>query len=170
MNAPRILVVDDDASFRRVLEYQLKEAGYDAVCAADGKQALDLFSADPFHAVLTDLDMPRVSGNDLLRQIKRESPDTPVIVITAYATVDSAVDAMKAGAFHYLTKPLNRDALLHTLKNALEFAGLVSENPWRRFCHQRFSTVSTWCRFSHRCPHDRVFWTRQHQRKTANPG
>jgi len=128
MNAPRILVVDDDASFRRVLEYQLKEAGYDAVCAADGKQALDLFSADPFHAVLTDLDMPRVSGNDLLRQIKRESPDTPVIVITAYATVDSAVDAMKAGAFHYLTKPLNRDALLHTLKNALEFAGLVSEN------------------------------------------
>ncbi len=128
MNAHRILVVDDDASFRRVLEYQLKEAGYSVACAADGEQALDLFSADPFHAVLTDLEMPRVSGNELLRRIKSQSPDTPVIVITAFATVDSAVDAMKAGAFHYLTKPLNRDALLHTLKNALEFAGLVSEN------------------------------------------
>jgi two-component system NtrC family response regulator len=69
-----------------------------------------------------------MSGNELLRQIKKQSPDTPVIVITAFATVDSAVDAMKAGAFHYLTKPLNRDALLHTLRTALEFAGLVSEN------------------------------------------
>jgi DNA-binding NtrC family response regulator len=128
MIAPKILVVDDDASFRRVLEYQLKEAGYSVVCAADGKKALDLFSEHPFHAVLTDLDMPQLSGNELLRQIKKQSPDTPVIVITAFATVDSAVDAMKVGAFHYLTKPLNRDALLHTLRNALEFAGLVSEN------------------------------------------
>jgi DNA-binding NtrC family response regulator len=128
MIAPKILVVDDDVSFRRVLEYQLKEAGYSVACAADGKKALDLFSENPFHAVLTDLDMPELSGNELLRQIKKQSPDTPVIVITAFATIDSAVDAMKAGAFHYLTKPLNRDALLHTLKNALEFAGLVSEN------------------------------------------
>jgi two-component system NtrC family response regulator len=128
MTAPKILVVDDDASFRRVLEYQLKEAGYSVACAADGKKALDLFFEHPFDAVLTDLDMPQLSGNELLRQIKKQSPDIPVIVITGFATVDSAVDAMKAGAFHYLTKPLNRDALLHTLRNALEFAGLVSEN------------------------------------------
>ena len=128
MIAPKILIVDDDSSFRRVLEYQLKEAGYNVLCAADGRQALDLFIEDPCHAVLTDLDMPKMSGNELLRQIKKQSPDTPVIVITAFATVDSAVDSMKAGAFHYLTKPLNRDALLHTLRNALEFAGLISEN------------------------------------------
>ena len=128
MIAPKILVVDDDASFRRVLEYQLKEAGYNVACAADGKKALDLFSENSFHAVLTDLDMPQLSGNELLRQIKKQSPDTPVIVITAYAAINSAVDAIKSGAFQYLTKPLNRDALLHTLKNALEFAGLVSEN------------------------------------------
>jgi len=128
MIAPKILVVDDDASFRRVLEYQLKEAGYSVACAADGKKALELYAEDPFHAVLTDLDMPELSGHELLRQIKRQSPDTPVIVITGFGTIDSAVDAMKAGAFHYLTKPLNHDALLHTLKNALEFAGLVSEN------------------------------------------
>jgi DNA-binding NtrC family response regulator len=128
MNAHRILVVDDDASFRRVLEYQLKQAGYAVVCVPDAEQAMDQFSMEPFHAVLTDLDMPRVSGNELLRRIKAESPDTPVIVITAFATVDSAVDAMKAGAFHYLTKPLNHDAMLHTLKNAIEYAGLVNEN------------------------------------------
>ena len=128
MSAPRILVADDDASFRRVLEFQLKEAGYIVACASDGKKALELFSRDSYHAVLTDLEMPELSGHQLLRQIKEKSPDTPVIVITAFATVDSAVEAMKAGAFHYLTKPLNRDALLHTLRNALEFAGLVSEN------------------------------------------
>lgn len=128
MVAPKILVADDDASFRRVLEYQLKEAGYRVTCASDGASALDLFSESSFDAVLTDLEMPRLSGTELLNQIKKQSPDTPVIVITAFATVDSAVDAMRAGAFHYLTKPLNRDALLHTLKNALEFAGLVSEN------------------------------------------
>ncbi len=128
MKGYTILVADDDSSFRRVLEYQLKEAGYNVVCATDGRHALELFSAGSFHAVLTDLEMPHLSGTELLRHIKSQSPDTPVIMITAFATVDSAVDAMKAGAFHYLTKPLNRDALLHTLRNALDFAGLVSEN------------------------------------------
>jgi DNA-binding NtrC family response regulator len=128
MIAAKILVVDDDPSFRRVLEYQLKEAGYNVSCAADGKKGLELFSEGLYQAVLTDLEMPELSGGELLRQVKKQAPDTPVIVITAFATVDSAVDAMKAGAFHYLTKPLNRDALLHTLRNALEFAGLVSEN------------------------------------------
>ncbi len=128
MIAPKVLVVDDDQSFRRVLEFQLQKAGYSVICAENGKKALDIFSEGSFHAVLTDLDMPVLSGNDLLRQIKQQSPDTPVIVITAYASIDSAVEAMKSGAFHYLTKPLNRDALLHTLENALRFAGLITEN------------------------------------------
>jgi DNA-binding NtrC family response regulator len=128
MFAPTILVVDDDSSFRRVLQYQLKEAGYSASSAPDAKQALALFSETPQDAVITDLDMPEISGIEFLRQIKQQSPDTPVIVITAYGTIDSAVEAMKLGAFHYLTKPVNRDALLHTLENALKFAGLVNEN------------------------------------------
>lgn len=126
--APSILIADDDASFRRVLEYQLKEAGFHVVSAEDGKKALECFSQNPFHAVLTDLDMPELSGNELLKLIKQQSPDTPVIVITAYGTIDSAVDAMKAGAYHYLTKPINRDVLLHTLDQALKFSGLVTEN------------------------------------------
>jgi DNA-binding NtrC family response regulator len=128
MNKPIILIVDDDDSFRRVLEYQLMEAGFSVVSAGDGKKAIEHFSQNSIHAVLTDLDMPELSGNDLLKAIKQQSPDTPVIVITAYGTIDSAVDAMKAGAFHYLTKPINRDVLLHTLDQALKFSGLVTEN------------------------------------------
>jgi len=128
MTSPTVLIVDDDSSFRRVLEYQLKQVGYDVFKAEDGKKALEVFSQNRCHAVLTDLDMPELSGNELLKAVKQQSPDTPVIVITAYGTIDSAVEAMKAGAFHYLTKPLNRDALLHTLDQALKFAGLVTEN------------------------------------------
>ncbi len=125
---PTILVVDDDQSFRRVLDYHLKEAGYEVVAAPDGEKALEAFSARPCHAVLTDLDMPGLSGRDLLERIKQQSQDTPVILITAYGTIESAVEAMKLGAFHYLTKPVNRDELLHTVGNALKLAGLVTEN------------------------------------------
>ncbi len=128
MPAPLILVADDDASFRRVLQYQLRQAGYEVVEADRGDRALELFSRHRCHAVLTDLDMPGIGGQELLLEIRRRSPDMPVIVITAYGTIDSAVEAVKAGAFHYLTKPLNRDALLHTLGQALAFAGLVAEN------------------------------------------
>ncbi|HYK91336.1 MAG TPA: sigma-54 dependent transcriptional regulator [Acidobacteriota bacterium] len=128
MLQPTILIVDDDQNFRRVLEYHLKEAGYRVVAAENGGKALELFAGRPCHAVLTDLDMPGLSGSELLEQIKQRSPDTPVIVITAYGTIESAVEAMKLGAFHYLTKPVNRDELLHTVGNALKLAGLVTEN------------------------------------------
>lgn len=128
MPAPLILVADDDASFRRVLQYQLRQAGYEVVEADRGDRALELFSRHRCHAVLTDLDMPGIGGQELLLEIRRRSPDMPVIVVTAYGTIDSAVEAVKAGAFHYLTKPINRDALLHTLGQALAFAGLVAEN------------------------------------------
>jgi DNA-binding NtrC family response regulator len=125
---PVILIADDDSSFRRVLEYQLKEAGFSVISAENGRTALDFFLQNHVDAVLTDLDMPELSGTDLLKAIKQRTPDTPVIVITAYGSIDSAVDAMKAGAFHYLTKPINRDVWLHTLDQALKFSGLVNEN------------------------------------------
>jgi two-component system NtrC family response regulator len=128
MAAPTVLIVDDDSSFRRVVEYQLKQAGYDVLKAENGKRALEIFSQSRCHAVLTDLDMPELSGNELLKAVKQQSPDTPVIVITAYGTIDSAVEAMRAGAFNYVTKPVNRDALLHTLDQALKFSGLITEN------------------------------------------
>jgi two-component system response regulator AtoC len=94
MPAPTILIVDDDPSFRRVLEYQLRQTGYEVLKAEDGKQALEIFSQHRCHAVLTDLDMPELPGNELLKSIKQLSPDTPVIVVTAYGTIDSAVEAM----------------------------------------------------------------------------
>ena len=128
MRPHSILIADDDASFRRVLEYQLKEAGFNVVAAEDGKKALESFAQNRFHAVLTDLDMPELSGIDLLKAIEQQSPDTPVIVITAYGSIDSAVEAMKSGAYHYLTKPINKDVLLHTLDQALKFFGLLAEN------------------------------------------
>ncbi len=128
MTAPVILIADDDASFRRVLEYQLKQAGFSVVSVEDGKKAIEAFTQNRIHAVLTDLDMPEVSGIELLKRIKQRSPDVPVIVITAFGTIDSAVDAMKLGAYYYLTKPINKDVLLHTLDQALKFSGLVSEN------------------------------------------
>jgi two-component system NtrC family response regulator len=128
MTVPSVLIADDDSSFRRVLEYQLKQAGYDVLTAEDGQKALEILSQNRCHAVLTDLDMPGLTGGELLKAVKQESPDTPVIVITAYGTIDSAVEAMKAGAFNYVTKPINRDALLHTLDQALKFSGLVAEN------------------------------------------
>jgi DNA-binding NtrC family response regulator len=128
MIGPTVLIVDDDSSFRRVLEYHLKQAGYNVLTAENGKKALDVFSQNRCQAVLTDLDMPALSGNELLIEVKRQSPDTPVIIITAYGTIDSAVEAMKAGAFNYVTKPINRDALLHTLDQALKFSGLIEEN------------------------------------------
>jgi DNA-binding NtrC family response regulator len=123
-----ILIADDDSSFRRVLEYQLKQADYEVLTAEDGRKALEIFSQNRCHAVLTDLDMPGLSGSELLKAVKQQSPDTPVIIITAYGTIDSAVEAMKTGAFNYVTKPVNRDALLHILDQALKFSGLIEEN------------------------------------------
>jgi DNA-binding NtrC family response regulator len=123
-----ILIVEDDASFRRVLEYQLTEAGYKTSVAENGERALELFSGHRYQVVITDLNLPELSGEEVLRQIKQQSPDTPVIILTAFGSIESAVEAMKLGAFHYLTKPVNSDELLLTIRNAFKFAELISEN------------------------------------------
>ncbi len=128
MNKSTILVVEDDANFRRVLQYQLSEAGYDTAVAENGKKALELFSEHRYRVVLTDLNLPDFNGEEVLQQIKRQSPDTPVIILTAFGSIESAVEAMRLGAFHYLTKPVNGDELLLTIHNALKFAELLSEN------------------------------------------
>jgi DNA-binding NtrC family response regulator len=127
-----ILVIDDDPSFRRIIEFRLKEAGHRVTVASHGQEGLQLFSELACDLVLTDLEMKEVSGLDVLRRVKQQSSDTPVIVITGFGSIDSAVEAMKAGAFHYLTKPLNGDELLHTVGNALKLAGLVTENRYLR--------------------------------------
>ena len=117
-----ILIVEDDASFRRVLEYQLREAGYLTTVAEDGKRALELFSKHRHQVVLTDLNLPELIGAEVLRQIKHQSPDTPVIILTAFASAESARRTKELGAFHYLTKPLKGEELLLTVSKALKLA------------------------------------------------
>lgn len=125
---PRILVIDDDSSLRRVLEYNLQEAGYQVQSAAGGEEGLRLFAEEAPALVITDMKMPGMDGMQVLKRIKADSPDTPVIMITAFGTVDIAVEAMKIGAYDYITKPFNRDELRMTVAKALQFTGLTAEN------------------------------------------
>lgn len=123
-----ILLADDDVNLRRVLEFQLTEAGYKVSAASDGERALEIFSGGDFDCVVTDLRMPKLSGLELLEKIKTANAEIPVIVITAFGEVETAVTAMKAGAFDYINKPFNRDEILLTLERALSFSETKSEN------------------------------------------
>ena len=136
---PTILIADDDDSLRRVLEFQLIEAGYDVLLAADGLAALELFTERDVASLITDLRMPGLSGLELVRRVGAISRETPVIVVTAYGDVETAVEAMRAGAFDYITKPFNRDQILLTVKKALVFGQAISENRrLRRLVHDDF--------------------------------
>jgi len=134
-----IIVADDDDSLRRVLEFQLQEAGYRVLAVSDGLAALDLFTENDAACLITDVRMPALSGLELLRRAGAIKPETPVIVITAYGDVETAVEAMRAGAFDYVTKPFNRDQILLTVEKALVFGRALSENRHlRRLVHERF--------------------------------
>ena len=123
-----IVVIDDDTSLRRVLEYNLQEEGYDVAVAASGEEGLMVFKQFQPDLVITDMKMSGMDGLKVLKSIKESSPDTLVIIITAFGTVDVAVEAMKAGAYDYITKPFNREALKLTVKKALQFSGMAEEN------------------------------------------
>jgi two-component system NtrC family response regulator len=125
---PTILIIDDDTSLRRVLEYNLHEAGYAVATASSGEEGLHLFAEVKPDLVITDMKMPGMDGMEVLRAIKERSPETLVIIITAFGTVDIAVATMKAGAYDYITKPFNRDELRLTVAKALQFTGLTAEN------------------------------------------
>ncbi|OGT97450.1 MAG: Fis family transcriptional regulator [Geobacteraceae bacterium GWC2_48_7] len=125
---PKILVIDDDTSLRRVLEYNLQEAGYDVTSAASGEEGLRFFDDVSPALVITDMKMPGMSGMQVLEAVKERSPEALVIIITAFGTVDIAVEAMKAGAYDYITKPFNREELRLTVAKALQFNGLTLEN------------------------------------------
>ena len=124
----KVLLIDDDDSLRRVTEYSLHSAGFHVLSAADGKQGLAAFRADSPQVVITDIQMPGLSGYDVLQQIKSERPETIVIVITAYSSVEKAVDAMKQGAYDYLAKPFSRDELVIVVEKAFNLLGLQEEN------------------------------------------
>jgi two-component system NtrC family response regulator len=125
---PKILLIDDDASLRRVVEYNLQEAGYRVQSAAGGEEGLQQFAEETPDLVITDMKMPGMDGMQLLKLIKERSPETLVIMITAFGAVDIAVEAMKAGAYDYITKPFNRDELRLIVAKALTFSCLTAEN------------------------------------------
>lgn len=127
MTLGRILLVDDDESVRRVTQLQLLQAGYEVATAADGREALQLLRVAPRDLIITDLQMPGISGIDLLSQARVGHPDTTVVLITAFGSIENAVEAMKAGAFDYLTKPVHPDELLLVVNRALERQRLLEE-------------------------------------------
>lgn len=125
---PRILVVDDEAANRVTLDRILRREGWDVVQAPDGRQALEIVRTQGADVVVSDLNMPGMSGLELLRATREVSPDIEFVVMTAYGTVETAVEAMKDGAYDFVTKPLKRRELVNTLRKALEKRGLILEN------------------------------------------
>jgi two-component system NtrC family response regulator len=128
MTTAPILIVDDDASQRRLIEFWLQEDGYRTVTAEDGKAGLRAFEQRAPALVITDVRMPGMSGLDLLGKIKGDNPDIPFILITAFATVDDAVEALKLGATDYILKPLKADEVKLSVRRTLEQKELVDEN------------------------------------------
>ena len=124
----RILIVDDEAIKRSILEDELQSAGYSAATAANPLEAEELLARMSFDVILTDLRMPGQDGLSFLRDLKRERPEQAVIVMTAYGTVETAVTAMKLGAFDYLQKPFSTEELLLKLGKLFQYEHLASEN------------------------------------------
>ena len=118
-NADRLLIVDDDQSMRAALYESLSSCGYEVETAENGADALVKFKEGEFAGVVTDMRMPKMSGMDVLRGVKKISPLTPVILITAYGTVNTAVEAMKEGASEFIMKPFSLDDLEFAVKNVL---------------------------------------------------
>ncbi len=125
---PRILVVDDEESHRIMLRAVLKDEGYEVVEAADGTEAVRAVEQEPFDLVLLDVRMKTMDGIEALNEIRKISPLIPVLIMTAYASVKTAVEALKAGAFDYLTKPLDIEELKILIEKALELYHLREEN------------------------------------------
>jgi two-component system NtrC family response regulator len=126
--AGRILLIDDDDSLRRVTEYNLTSAGFEVVTAASGREGLETFTSEEPDLVVTDVELGDMNGLEVLAAVKKQAPDTPVIVITAYGTIDMAVKAMGEGAFNFITKPFDRDTLRIACQKALEMIELKSRN------------------------------------------
>jgi two-component system response regulator PilR (NtrC family) len=124
----KVLIVDNEKSMRDFLSIVLRKEGYFVEAAEDGDQALKVLEKDIFDLVLTDMKMPRMSGLDLLKALKDLSPETIIIMMTAYASAETAVEAMKEGAYDYLTKPFQIDEVKLIIKNALERRKLRQEN------------------------------------------
>jgi len=123
----KILIVDDENKIRHILQIMLEEQGYTTEQAANGQEALDLIKTYHYSMVITDLKMPVMDGMELLREIKKLDPDYPVIVLTAYGSIESAVEAIKEGALDFIAKPFDEEKILITVQRSLKFSELIDE-------------------------------------------
>lgn len=130
MKPKTVLIVDDEISIRESLQKVLSKAGYATKTANSGNQALRIVMEQPVDIVLTDLKMPDGDGIDLLKKIRDKHPDMEVILLTGYGTIETAVEAMKQGAYDFITKPFKRAVILSTLERAVEHQDLYQENKY----------------------------------------
>jgi two-component system response regulator PilR (NtrC family) len=124
----RILVVDDEEVIRDVLQTLLEKEGCDVTAASDAGEALAYFEAEPYDVVLLDLMLPDRSGLEVLREIRRRDPDAVVVIVTAYSSIEGAIQAMREGAFHYIPKPFQNQEVLLTVRKGAEARRLTEEN------------------------------------------
>ncbi|MDD2761401.1 MAG: sigma-54 dependent transcriptional regulator [Methylomonas sp.] len=132
LNGSRVLVVDDEPNARRVLEILLRKLGCEVFSAADGQSALNLLRGGPMDLLITDLNMTGMSGLELLTEIRRKGHTFPVIVVTAYGTVENAVAAMKLGAFDFIIRPLDVEQVEMVIRRALDVRRVHQENEFLR--------------------------------------
>ncbi len=126
-NKPVILIAEDETKIRKILKINLQNR-YKIILAENGREAMEYLQHEPVHLILTDLKMPKMNGMELLRFANEVFPYIPVIIITAFGTVESAVEAMKAGAYDYILKPIKLAELETTIEKALKFGSLMEEN------------------------------------------
>ena len=124
----RILIVDDEEVLRDVLDVVLRREGFDVISASSGEEALNLLDTEEVDLMILDIMLPGISGIDTLRSVRISSPDLPVIIITAFSSIDGAIEAMKHGAFHYIPKPFKNEEVVLTVNKALEQRRLTNEN------------------------------------------
>jgi len=126
-NTPHIMVVDDELSMREVLEMMLTKEGYQVTCAENGRNAIGLLEKNQYDLMLCDIRLGDISGLDVLQASKKCNPDTVVILISAYASTETAVEAMNAGAYDYVPKPFDKDELMQTVAKALDLKTVEQE-------------------------------------------
>jgi two-component system response regulator AtoC len=128
MSKQRVLIIDDEENMRHMLEVLLSKAGYGIESAADGASGLQLMDRSDFNFILCDIRMPRMDGVTFLQRAKEKYPEKTYIMMSAYGTVETALDAIKEGAYDYISKPFKKDEVLLTLKKADERERLKEEN------------------------------------------
>ena len=124
---PTILIIDDERAIRNVLKDILSNEGFKVEEAADGEEGLKKFQAGSFDVVLCDIKMPKLDGIEFLQKVMEAGTDTPVIMISGHGNIETAVDAVKKGAFDYISKPPDLNRLLITIRNAMDKTTLVQE-------------------------------------------